>query len=136
MNAMKTDNKKNASIISIKQANRKMTRTIKIMNIISYILSTICVLMMECKTMEIYSYIENDSHYLYIVIMAMTLTALCALFIYTIFIIPLIQEIESRILKNNYKIYKIKEQEELELIEIYGYAKFYAIQQEITDLHK
>ena len=133
---MKTDNKKNASIISIKQANRKMTRTIKIMNIISYILSTICVLMMECKTMEIYSYIENDSHYLYIVIMAMTLTALCALFIYTIFIIPLIQEIESRILKNNCKIYKIKEQEELELIEIYGYAKFYAIQQEITDLHK
>jgi len=127
---------KNATIIGKKRENRKLAKNIKIVNVLSYLLTTLAILAVEVRTIEIFDYIENDSHFFSIVIMAMFLMGILSLCIYGIVVMPFIKRIESIISHNNYEIFKIREQEEIEMEELYRHAKFFAIQREITELHK
>ena len=127
---------KNATIISKKRENRKLARTVKIVNFLSYLLTTLMILAVEVRTIEIFDYIENDFHFFSIVIMAMFLMGTLSLCAYAVIAVPFIRKNKSVISHNNYEIFKIREQEEIGMEELYRHAKFYAIQRKITELHK
>lgn len=127
--------KKNATVLSIKKENNGLSSKIKVINFISYIFTTLIMLAVEMRVIEIFDYIENDNHFFLIVLMAIALALLLSLGIYILFVVPVITSMEKKIEQNKYEIYKIRKAEDDEMQSIYNKAKFYALQREIEDIH-
>ena len=131
------NNSMDANIKEIKLKNRKMEKQIKHINFISYLLSILFILTVEMRVINVFDYIESDSHFFSIVAICVILSGVASLFIYSLILAPHIKKIRDKILKNNYKILRLREHDidRLEMKRLSNSAKFHSIEKQSAHLH-